>query len=411
MSTARANIEAAKARLPLPDLLRKLGFEPPAAGEGNMRSPFAGNRRQKTPSFSTFRRADAWGWCDRTGGQEIKGDEITLLEKLEQLSRADAIARYLHLAGVESARPAAAVRSGKASAQRAGASLPAARTSDKPDWPAAVAKFTDDHIAQLAEWRGISREFVEWLCAQSLIGLFKESVAFPVCNPDGRTISAHIRPKNGRWFYSPKGAGLHSFIIGDLTTAERTLVFESQWDAFAVMDAMAWHRDAPVKCAVLITRGASNGRLAARAAGAVYAWPQNDPEKDGKRAGEEWMRDVAAHAPGKIFRVSVPAKYKDANDWTRAESPDVAAALKTAARIEPPTPASAPAVPPNGSEPPPRPTLDPVAVLDELGLYWLNGSPTYFLRRVDGTRARFLEPRSVQSDFHALSRCFNSAIN
>jgi hypothetical protein len=208
---------------------------------------------------------------------------------------------------------------------------------------------------------------------------------------DGRTISAHIRPKNGRWFYWPKGAGLRPFIIGDLTTAKRTLVFESQWDAFAVMDAMAWHTGAPVKCAVLITRGATNGRLAARAAGAVYAWPQNDPEKDGKRAGEEWLRDVAAHAPGKVFRVSVPAKYKDANDWTRAESADISAALKTAVRIEQPAPVSAPALPQNGSEPPPRPPLDPVAVLDELGLYWLNGSPTYFLRRVDGTRARFLE--------------------
>ena len=378
MSTVRANIEAAKARLPLPDLLRKLGFEPPAVGEGNMRSPFAANRRQKTPSFSIFRRGDAWGWCDRTGGQEIKGDEITLLEKLERLSRAAAIARYLALAGVESTRPAAAVRSGKASARRSD-------TSDELDWTAAVAKLTADHIAPLAKWRGISLEFIEWLHSQSLIGLCKESIAFPVRDSDGRTISAHIRPKNGRWFYWPKGAGLRPLIVGDLTTAKRTLVFESQWDAFAVMDAMAWHKAAPVKCAVLITRGASNGRLAARAAGAVYAWPQNDP------AGEQWMRDVAAHAPGKVFRVSIPAKYKDANDWTRAESADVSAALKTAARMELPAPVSVPALPQNGGEPPPRPPLDPVAVLDELGLYWLNGSPTYFLRRVDGTRARFLE--------------------
>ena len=133
-STDRANIEAAKARLPLPELLRKLGFDPPAAGEGNMRSPFAANRRQKTPSFSTFRRGDAWGWCDRTGGQEIKGDEITLLEKLEQLSRADAIARYLTLAGTETARATAAARNDKAS------------STDEFDWSAAVAKFTVNQL-------------------------------------------------------------------------------------------------------------------------------------------------------------------------------------------------------------------------------------------------------------------------
>lgn len=384
MSADRSNIEAAKARLPLPELLRKLGLEAPASGEGNMRSPFAVNRRQKTPSFSIFQRADAWGWCDRTGGQEIKGDEITLLEKLESLSRSDAIARYLSLAGVESARPAPPARSGKASANTARA----ADSSDALDWSAAVAKLTSEQIAQLAKWRGISPAFIEWLRAQSLIGLCKESTAFPVHDAAGRTIAAHIRPKNGRWFYWPKNAGIRPLIIGDLTSAQRTLVFESQWDAFAIMDAMAWHERAPENCAVLITRGASNGRLAARAAGRVYPWPQNDPEKDGKRAGEEWLREVAAHAPGEIFRVAVPAKYKDANDWTRAESVD---AIESAARMEKPSALKEAVRPQNGSEPPARPPLDPVAVLDELGLYWLNGSPVYFLRRVDGTRTRFLE--------------------
>jgi len=83
MSNCRSTIEIAKTRLPLPELLRVLGFKPPRNGEGNMPSPFAIDRRQKSPSFSIFRCGDAHGWCDRTGGQEIKGDEITLLERLE----------------------------------------------------------------------------------------------------------------------------------------------------------------------------------------------------------------------------------------------------------------------------------------------------------------------------------------
>src|SRR5262245_22490532 len=99
MTRDRSAIEAAKTRLPLPDLLRALGFNPPDGGDGNMASPFAGHRRQKTPSFSIFKRGEAWGWCDRSGGGEEKGDEISLLEKLESLTRAEAIRRYLALAG------------------------------------------------------------------------------------------------------------------------------------------------------------------------------------------------------------------------------------------------------------------------------------------------------------------------
>ena len=101
MSADRSNIEAAKERLPLPELLRVLGFTPPGGAEGgNMQSPFSKGRKPKTPSYSIFRKGESWGWCDRSGGEERKGDEITFLETLEGLSRADALRRYLHLAGV-----------------------------------------------------------------------------------------------------------------------------------------------------------------------------------------------------------------------------------------------------------------------------------------------------------------------
>lgn len=91
----RSRIEEGKARLPLPELLRILGHIPPSGEDGgNMQSPFVRGRRQKSPSFSIFRRGNAWGWCDRSGGQERKGDESTLLETLEGLEKAEAIARY-----------------------------------------------------------------------------------------------------------------------------------------------------------------------------------------------------------------------------------------------------------------------------------------------------------------------------
>ncbi len=389
MTRDRSAIEAAKARLPLPELLRALGFNPPASGDGNMQSPFATGRRQKTPSFSLFRRGDAWGWCDRSGGGEDKGDEISLLEKLEALTPAAAIARYLALAGVESGTPAATVREAKTSAREAAPKHDAA----PPDWPAALAKFTADHAARLAEWRGLSAEFVAWLHGQGLVGICKDGIAFPVHREDGALVAAHVRPKSGRWFYTPKGAGCHPLTIGNPATAAKTLVFESQWDAFAILDAMGWHRGAPAGLAVLITRGASNGRFAARAGGVVVAFPQNDPEKDGKRAGDEWLRDVAASARGEVFAVLTPAQHEDANDWTRAESVDVAAAIAAASPVAKPAqsaPAREPAGARNGNGAPPA-ILDPAAVLDELGLYWLNASSSYFMRREDSGRVRFLE--------------------
>src|SRR5438094_49144 len=41
-------------------------------------------------------------------------------------------------------------------------------------------------------------------------------------------------------------------------------------------------------------------------------------------------------------------------------------------------------------------TFDPNAVLDELSLYWLNGSSSYFLRRIDRGYARYIEMASAE---------------
>jgi hypothetical protein len=313
----RSAIEKAKERLPLPQLLRALGFSPPRNGEGNIKSPFVIHRRHKSPSFSIYRHGQAWGWCDRTGGREIKGDEITLLEKLENLSRSNAIARYLALAGINNARDKRGRlrdsprprRNSKSASELSGGLI---------DWPSAVTKFSAKHAVYLAKWRGYSQEFVEWLRDHELVGIYKDNLALPVHDDGRRVIAAHVRTKGGRWFYAPRGAGCQPLIIGEIRGATSTMVFESQWDAFAVMDQCGWHHEQPDGWAVLITRGASNGRFAARATGEIYAWPQNDPERDGKRAGEEWLLDVALHASGKVFRVAVPEEFKDANDWVRA---------------------------------------------------------------------------------------------
>ena len=238
----------------------------------------------------------------------MKGDEITLIEKLENLSRGGAIERYLSLANVEPSRR-------KTSCSR----TRVIGLADKIDWPAAVGQFSPDHAARLAVWRGYSSEFVKWLRDRELIGIYKRNLALPVHNESGEVIAAHVRSKTGRWFYAPRGAGCQPLVIGDLGATTNTMVFESQWDAFAVMDQCGWHREEPDGWSILITRGASNGRFSARVSGDIYAWPQNDFEKEGRRPGEEWLHDVAMHARGNVFRVAVPTQFKDANDWYRAE--------------------------------------------------------------------------------------------
>src|SRR5439155_4782081 len=71
----------------------------------------------------------------------------------------------------------------------------------------------------------------------------------------------------------------------------------------------------------IVTRGAENGKLVARlipAGSPVYAWKQNDELKNGRRAGDEWLKDVAAHAGTRVLWPKTPEQLKDLNDWTRA---------------------------------------------------------------------------------------------
>jgi hypothetical protein len=174
MKVDPSGIQNAKRRLPLPALLRALGFNPPVAGIGNMPSPFAARRRQKSPSCSLYRRGESWRWCDRTGGREIKGDEITLLERLENLSRKDAIARYLTLAGQRNTTATSFP------------SRPKSLLADKAiDWLAAVGNFNETHAKWLSEWRGYSSEFVDWLKRQNLIGVYRGNFALPVHDHHG----------------------------------------------------------------------------------------------------------------------------------------------------------------------------------------------------------------------------------
>jgi AAA domain-containing protein/CHC2-type zinc finger protein len=294
-NTMSDDVREAKQKLPLPALLHQLGL-----GEHAKKSACCPFHEDKNPSFSIWRNGDGcWAWKCHTGCGA--GDEINFLELHEKLSRHDAVKRFLEMAGVNGGTPP----SRKHDVSPAGPT-----TSRAPfDWKTSVADFTGERVERLAEWRGYSIDFCSSLKENGLVGLINGCIAFPVHDPAGSIVAAHYRQKDGSWRYYPQGAKTRPFVIGQLISGDPVHVFESQWDAFALMDKSGEHSG------ILITRGASNGALVAGAipqGATVYVWTQNDT------AGAEWEQKACANTKAIVKRCKIPAPHKDLNDWTRA---------------------------------------------------------------------------------------------
>ena len=330
----RESLAEAKQRLPLPQLMEKLGDGQHA--KKSAKCPFHEDRHN---SFSIFKgKAGDWRWKCHAGCGT--GDGVDYLEKRFGLSTRDAIARYCAEAGVNN-----------------GEVRPAAKARKPFDWQHCVDAFTGEAAIELATWRGLSPEFVHWLHSKRIVGLHDGNFAFAVHNQSGKVVSCHklIDREKRKWVHEPKGRGTHPLLFGDTRHTGYVLCFESQWDAFAVMDKLGWDvEDGLPDTAVLITRGSENGKLIAGHCSAdvvAYAFVQNDaPKADGSIPAERWLADVAAHAGCTVLRVTTPAPHKDANDWTRASASkaEIEAAIGSAkivdaARAEPATTRDAPA--------------------------------------------------------------------
>lgn len=209
----------------------------------------------------------------------------------------------------------------------------AERKSPVIDWLKFVNEFTPAKAKELAEWRGYSPDFVTWLRDNQLVGCFRGNFAFPVLNPKGEVVRIHYRLEKG-WAYYPSGGGENSaLVIGSLMHATHTLAFESQWDAFAVLDKLGAHLPANLGIyAAYITRGAtSNTDISSLLIPNLIALPQNDPpEKASKTTGrtpaEEWLMKIQS-SRNKLTQFSVfetPVPHKDANDWIKTDQPDAA---------------------------------------------------------------------------------------
>ena len=316
----RDNILEAKRLLPLPQLMEKLGH-----GDAAKKTARCKFHEDTDASFSVYQtKTGAWRWkCFAVCGG---GDEIDYLAKAHGINNSAAVSEYLKMAGVNN-----------------GAHSP---TKSKPafDWQKCVSDFSEADAQKLAAWRGLSIEFVRWLHAQGVVGIFNGLTAFANHGDGGKVVSCHYRLGNGKWKFHPTGQHTAPLIFGDIKTTRYVLTFESQWDAFAVMDKLGWHTaNGLPDTAFIVTRGSENGKLIrgrVRPDALVYAFTQNDePDpKTGKKAGENWLADIVRNAGCKVLNVVTPSPHKDVNDWTRAGATrdDLEAARKAAKPVQTP---------------------------------------------------------------------------
>ena len=94
----RTKIDAAKARLPVPELMRRLSYEEKHIGE----SAYCPFHSDKHKSFSVFHSNNGKGWQWKCFAGCGYGDEIAFLVKHFNISRREAIRQYLEMAGFPS---------------------------------------------------------------------------------------------------------------------------------------------------------------------------------------------------------------------------------------------------------------------------------------------------------------------
>lgn len=304
-----------KAALPLPKLMHELGL-----GDGQQTGGFktlCPFHDDHNPSFSVFLGDNGrWGWkCfSGCGG----GDEITFLAKRLGLDAKKDFRKTL------AEYEALAKQCGQLTDAIINQPAVPAPTAPGPaiDWEACRTAATPEWLGKLASWRGYSLGLMVFLHKSKLIGAYKNNPAFPVIH-DGKVVGIHIRTQDKRWMFLPKGTKTSPLIIGDISTATKVFACESSWDGPAVIDGLQWHdQGLPADTAIVITRGASNGKLLAkllRPDATVYAWVQNDPinPQTGKSPALEWLEVICRHA-AKVLVVKTPAQHKDPNDWLKA---------------------------------------------------------------------------------------------
>lgn len=282
--------EQFSAEHPIEDVLKSHNVE--LIGDGEQKKSKCPFHKDKKPSFSVNTKDGSWNCFSGCGN----GGVLELIAKFDNKTTDEIIEDWAEKKGLKKKEDS---------------------TQSKPvDWDACVSLFTEEHVQKISKWRGYRPEFVQKLVDEKLIGIAEDSVAFPILAA-GRVVGTHIRKKTG-WVMRGRQ---NPWIIG-LGHFEQVFIFESQWDAFAFMDATRWlEMDFRATSSIVITRGAGNAKLVRNTfptRGKIIAWMQNDPldEKNFSPA-KGWLNDLVKTI-GSIPVCYPPEPHKDLNDWLKA---------------------------------------------------------------------------------------------
>ena len=268
----KMEIDEMKMRLPLPQLMGRLGY-----GEEyqkrSCRSPF---REEKKASFGIFKHEGRWYYRDF--GANLSGDEISFIKDLKGLDDKQAIEMYKDLVGA------------------------------KEELAKLVINTEGSWTKEVADWRGYKESTVKMLSNREQLAMVEGKLAIPV-KAESQLIGWHIKDGD-RWSYQPKGTSALPLIIDPARDAASTIIFESQWDAFAYIDLAGW----PEYQRIIVTRGASNAkRIQGLTVGPVILFLQND------EAGEKWSVQAADMIENqRVCTARPPAPHNDLNDWLKA---------------------------------------------------------------------------------------------
>ena len=226
------------------------------------------------------------------------------------------------------------------------------------NWKECVSKFPPSWSQNLAEERGVPPVRFESIREHAWIGAcyvqkwHTRCIAFPLCDENGEAYRAHCRSPqrgdDGKWewayepFPDPLKRPISAMLFGSLANATTCHLFESQWDAIALIDRLDLmdEIDSGQVCLVA-TRGA---QYAAQQLGSfkwpeginLYAFPQCD------KAARDWLENVIQAVDG-CYVVEIPQGLngiKDLNDWTKvggATAYDIEAAIEHAEMRKPQT--------------------------------------------------------------------------
>lgn len=332
-------VQKAKALLPLPQLIVKLGdanLSDRQMTRGDLiRSPL---REDNNPSFSFYNRGGVWRWTDHGTGDG--GDEIDYLARRHSLNNRDARSLFLETAGVQGRDEPAPKVQKKSKGITFTAGEPRGEAPTKPEtkapkivqtptalsWDRIRGALGEPEIEAIAQWRGYSPEFVAWARDRDWLGWYRGGPALPVHDEAGKLAGIHHRLIDDPNSWRNTAGGQSPMILGDPSKAEMLVLCESQWDAFAALEAVRAHTN-PVMLdrmiAFVVSRGASNAKsladlvkTASEAGKRIAAIEQNDsPRPDGKPTGnDQWTDAVKRLARGICFSAP-PKDFEDVNAW------------------------------------------------------------------------------------------------